>query len=64
MGGGASHRQGDLANHARRVKYEEKGTAPLSPKTLQRKLRRLMKEFAKAGINPQDVMAQAVATQG
>jgi len=46
------------------VEYEEKGTAPLSAKTLQRKLRRLMKEFAKAGINPQDVMAQAVATQG
>lgn len=46
------------------VEYEEKRTAPLSPTTLQRKLRRLMKKFAKAGINPQDVMAQAVATQG
>jgi hypothetical protein len=46
------------------VEYEEKGTAPLSPKTLQRKLRRLKKEFAKAGVNPQDVMSQAVATQG
>jgi transposase len=43
------------------VEYEEKGAAPLSPKVLNRKLRRLLKEFAKAGIDAKAAIAQAVA---
>jgi transposase len=42
------------------VEYEEKGAAPLSPKVLNRKLHRLLNEFAKAGIDANAVMAQAV----
>ncbi|HWC96628.1 MAG TPA: hypothetical protein VG456_07760, partial [Candidatus Sulfopaludibacter sp.] len=42
------------------VEYEEKGSAPLSPKVLNRKLQRLIKEFAKAGIDAHAAMAQAV----
>lgn len=43
------------------VEYEEKGAAPLSPKVLNRKLHRLLKEFAKAGIDANAAIAQAVA---
>jgi len=46
------------------VEYKEMGSAALQPKTLQRKLRRLLKEFAKAGIDAQAAMTQAVATEG
>jgi hypothetical protein len=42
------------------VEYEEKGAAPLSPKVLNRKLHRLLKEFAKAGIDANAAIAQAV----
>ena len=35
------------------VEYQEKGSAVLNPRTLKRKLRRLLKEFAKAGIDVQ-----------
>ena len=45
------------------VEYQEKGSAPLHPKVLQRKLRRLLKEFAKAGIDAQAAMGQALASQ-
>ena len=45
------------------VEYVEKGSAPMSPQTLKRKLRRLMKEFAKAGINPQHALTQAVTAE-
>jgi transposase len=44
------------------VEYKERGSAVLSPRTLQRKLKRLVKEFAKAGIDVQTAMAQATAT--
>jgi len=43
------------------VEYEEKGAAPLSPKVLNRKLRRRLKEFAKAGIDAKAAIARAVA---
>ena len=45
------------------VEYQEKGSAPLHPKVLQRKLGRLLKEFAKAGIDAQAAMGQALASQ-
>src|SRR5215469_1775964 len=45
------------------VEYQEKGSAPLHPKILQRKLGRLLKEFAKAGIDAQAAMGQALASQ-
>jgi transposase len=41
------------------VEYEEKGAAPLHPKVLKRKLNRLLKEFAKAGIDAQAARSQA-----
>ncbi|SPE31956.1 hypothetical protein SBA3_1830002 [Candidatus Sulfopaludibacter sp. SbA3] len=43
------------------VEYEEKVAAPLSPKVLNRKLHRLLKEFAKAGIDANAAFARAVA---
>lgn len=46
------------------VEYKEMGSATLHPKTLERKLRRLLKEFAKAGIDAQTAIAQEVALQG
>src|SRR5262245_43723828 len=46
------------------VEYQEKGSAPLHPKILQRKLARLLKEFANAGIDAQAAMVQALASQG
>lgn len=45
------------------VEYQEKGSAPLHPKILQRKLGRLLKEYAKAGIDAQAAIAQALASQ-
>jgi hypothetical protein len=45
------------------VEYPEKGSAPLHPKILQRKLGRLLKEFADAGIDAQAAMVQALASQ-
>jgi hypothetical protein len=45
------------------VEFQEMGSAPLQPKTLQRKLRRLLQEFAQAGIDAQAAMAHAVASQ-
>ena len=44
------------------VEYEEKGSAIPNPRTLQRKLRRLMADFARAGIDVQSAMAQALAS--
>jgi transposase len=46
------------------VEYKEMGSAALHPKTLQRKLRRLLKEFAKAGIDAQAAIAQVVTSDG
>jgi hypothetical protein len=44
------------------VEYQEKGIAPLSPEVLKRKLRHLVKEFAKAGIDVRAALAQALVT--
>src|SRR6266700_4161750 len=44
------------------VEYEEKGLAIPNPRTLQRKLRRLMADFARSGIDVQSAMAQALAS--
>lgn len=43
------------------VEYQEKGVAPLSPKVLNRKLRRLVKEFTTAGIDMHAAMTQALS---
>jgi hypothetical protein len=43
------------------VEYVEKGAAALHPKVLQPKLNRLLKNFAKAGIDAHSVIARAVA---
>lgn len=40
------------------VEYQEKGSAPLNPKTLARKLRKLMNEFARAGIDPTGLITE------
>jgi transposase len=45
------------------VEYQEKGSAPLHPKTLNRKLRRLLKDFAKAGIDAQAALTQALTAE-
>jgi transposase len=44
------------------VEYQEKGIAPLSPEVLKRKLRHLVKEFAKAVIDVRAALAQALVT--
>lgn len=41
------------------VEYQEKGSAPANPRTLRRKLRRLMQEFARAGLDPNALLAQS-----
>ena len=38
------------------VEYVEKGSAPLNPRTLARKLRRLLREFARAGIDAKPLL--------
>jgi transposase len=40
------------------VEYQEKGSAPLSPRTLARKFRKLLKEFARAGVDPKSLIDQ------
>ena len=40
------------------VEYQEKGTAALNPRTLTRKLRRLLQECAKAGIDARTLLPQ------
>ncbi len=42
------------------VEYQEKGTAPGNPRTLARKLRRLLREFERAGIDPKSILLQPV----
>jgi hypothetical protein len=39
------------------VEYEEKGSAP-NPRTLVRKFRRLMKDFARAGLDAKSLVEQ------
>jgi transposase len=41
--------------------YREKGTAALNPRTLTRKLRRLLRECAKAGIDARDLLSQTAS---
>jgi transposase len=43
------------------VEYIEKGKAPLNPRTLQRKLKRLMREFGSLGSNIQSLLARELA---
>lgn len=38
------------------VEYEEKGSSPPNPETLRRKLRRLLQQFARAGVDPQQLL--------
>jgi len=42
------------------VEYQEKGAATANPRTLARKLRRLLREFERAGIDPKSVLPQPV----
>lgn len=43
------------------VEYEEKGAAPLNPRTLVRKFRKLAREFERQGIDIKTVLEQPVA---
>lgn len=43
------------------VEYIEKGKAPLNPRTLQRKLKRLMREFGSLGLDIQSLLARELA---
>ena len=43
------------------VEYIEKGTGKVSLQTLNRKLRRLMKEFARHGVDPRDMLGETSA---
>ena len=43
------------------VEYLEKGTAPLNPRTLVRKFRRLVREFGQHGIDVQSLLEQELA---
>jgi transposase len=43
------------------VEYEEKGTAPQNPRTLVRKFRRLVREFARQGIDAKSLLDQELA---
>jgi transposase len=45
------------------VEYQEKGSAPLNPRTLARKLRRLMKEFSRAGIDPKPLIHESASAK-
>ena len=45
----------------REVEYEEKGIAPLNQRTLLRKLRRLMQEFGRQGIDVKSVIEQQLS---
>jgi transposase len=44
------------------VEYIEKGVAPLNPRTLRRKFRRLVKEFARIGLDVNSLLHQETAT--
>jgi len=44
------------------VEYVEKGAGPLNPRTLRRKFRRLMKEFARIGLDVKSLLNQEAAT--
>lgn len=44
------------------VEYVEKGAAPLNPRTLRRKFRRLMKEFARTGLDLKSLLHQKTTT--
>jgi transposase len=44
----------------REVEYQEKGTAPVNERTLLRKLRRLMKEFGRQGIDVKALLGQEI----
>jgi transposase len=44
------------------VEYIEKGTAPVNPRTLQRKFRRLVREFGRQGIDVKALLEQELAT--
>lgn len=41
------------------VEYQEKGPAPVNPQTLARKLRKLLKAFARAGLDPKSLLNEA-----
>ena len=43
------------------VEYQEKGTAPLNPRTLTRKFRRLVEKCAKAGLDARELLVQTAS---
>jgi hypothetical protein len=54
-----SRRQPRLMLHEG-VEYKERGPAAHNPKTLARKFRRLLKDFARLGIDPRTLLPEAV----
>ena len=42
------------------VEYQERGPAVANPRTLQRKFRKLLREFHRAGIDPMSLLEQPV----
>jgi transposase len=44
------------------VEYQERGTAPLNPRTIARKFRRLVKECTRAGLDPKSLLDQSIPT--
>jgi transposase len=44
------------------VEYEERGTAPMNPRTIARKFRRLVKECIRAGLDPKSLLDPSIPT--
>jgi len=43
------------------VEYQERGATPLDPKTLKKKLQRLLRTFAKQGLDAKSILEQEFA---
>jgi hypothetical protein len=60
LGCGSPSAQSDMAHAARRGRISGEGIAYANPRTLARNLRRLLREFERAGIDPKSILAQPV----